>query len=167
MKKGLLIFCTFALLSTAIFGESYIKVSSDELSFKVPAGWNITYNDDNRELLFIINSPTYDNDEFVETISVEADFLEPSERFTSKSYLDALLKDLKNKHKDSYELIDRNKDMAAARYIHTEINGGTDVVQFIRIIIKSNVAYIICATALPETIKSFEDDFNEIMLSFK
>ena len=168
-KKLLALIFVLGLLSSNLFAISTMTVSSEELSFKIPAKWEVTYDDDvDAEFLFNVCSPTYEGDTYCEGVTVVQDIFDDGEKFTAKSYLDSLLKDCERRNKETYELLDRKKDIAAVRYVHPGIGeNGTDVVQFIRIIVKKNCAYIICSTALPETVKSYEDEFNLILMTAK
>ena len=155
------------LAGSALFAAAKSQFVADDFSITIPAGWEYDYDANDMDgMVFIAESLYSKDEEFTETVSIKKDVLAPNEKFTAKSYLEALLEDCARRN-ERFELLANYKNLAAVRYIHPDINNGTDVVQYIRIVIKKNVAYIICATALPETIKAYEDDFNTIVLSFK
>ena len=167
MKKIFSIFAMLALVSAAIFADPKVKITTEEFSFALPSGWNFSYDDD-PEANFILDMEftKSTNEVYHESVTVEKDELVSGIRYTTKGYLNQLIKNVQETH-DPFELIEQEKDYAVVRYIHPEINEGTDVIQLIRIMIKKNVAYIICATATSDTFDSMVEDFNAIVFSFK
>ncbi|MCR5063114.1 MAG: photosystem II reaction center PsbP family protein [Treponema sp.] len=158
MKKLFVIFAVLFVFAAQVFGQNKKVVSDGTISGSIPSDWESYSIDD--DVLFYIFAPEVDGDFFRENVTITCEEIGKGIKLAD---LMKLLPDTFAEVYDSFEIVEKGKDY----FIFDGIIQDVHVVQYLKLIIKKENLYTICASADPDDFDSYYESFKEILNSFK
>ena len=158
MKKIVVVFMCFILMSISLYADDSMKVKAENIEVDVPVSWLAQYTKSPQ--IFFLFSPLEKGDNFQENGNLMKEAVRG--KSSLKNYMDESVKALKTVYKEL-----KIEETGTNYHILSGILNNIRVKQIQYLYIKDNNIYILTFTATPESFAKFSGVFKKIAESLK